>query len=472
MKIALVHFHLNTGGVTAVIRQQAALLTRAGHEVLLIAGQAPFGEMPAASAVVKGLGYETENGGASAPDELGAAVLDVLHRRWPAAGPDVLHVHNPTLAKNRHLQRVLKQLQQSGVTLLCQIHDFAEDGRPDVYFNEAYVADCHYAVVNGRDRELLKQAGLNENGVHYLPNAITPLTLEGTGGSTDPAPVLYPVRAIRRKNIGEAILLRLFLDMDAPLAITLPPSSARDMPGYRAWQAFVARRQLPVVFEAGIKSGLPSLLAACRYALTTSITEGFGFSFLEPWVAGKALWGRILPDICRDFTACGVRLDHLYTHLWVPLSWMDTERLRRRWRSAFLEAAHKFNRPLDASAIDHGWDAVSSKGRIDFGLLDESFQQAAIQTVLTDAQAPEQLLALNPFLRVPGPPRETRALIAHNQAIVEDQFNPGQYLKRLLRIYTQVVDCPVRHTIEKQVLAGAFLTPDRFSLLKWGPPHG
>jgi len=472
MKIALMHFHLNTGGVTAVIRQQAALLAGAGHEVLLLCGQTPRQKMPAPVAVVAGLGYDPPYAEPPAADRSATAILEVLRDRWPGGGPDLIHAHNPTLAKNRRMQAILKQLQQAGVRLLCQVHDFAEDGRPEVFFSESYVADCHYAVVNDRDRQLLERAGLDRRGVHYLPNAINALAPGPATCADARGPVLYPVRAIRRKNIGEAILLHEFMDNRAPLNITLPPSSPQDMPVYEAWKAFASRHGLDVAFEAGLRADFNTLVAACRFALTTSITEGFGFSFLEPWTAGKALWGRLLPDICRDFTRKGLCLDHLYTRLWIPLAWLDTQQLFKKWRLAMVDTARRFNHRLPEERIDTGWQAVTTDNRIDFGLLDEAFQQTAILQVLTQAGGRQTLQSLNGFLQSPGPPQDCAALIAHNQDIVRRRFSPQQCLGRLLQIYARVMDDPVRHKIDKSILLDAFLRPERFSLLKWRLLHG
>ena len=176
MRVVLIHFHLNTGGVTSVVRQQTEMLMAKGHDVLLVTGEAPPAKWPAHVAVVPGLAYDSPAGknAVSAP-ETASAILNAIHRYWPNQRPDIVHVHNPTLAKNNRLQAVLKRLQQAGLILLCQIHDFAEDGRPNVYFDEPYLSDCHYAVVNGRDLQTLRCCGLKEDGVHHLPNAVQPL---------------------------------------------------------------------------------------------------------------------------------------------------------------------------------------------------------------------------------------------------------------------------------------------------------
>lgn len=472
MRIVLMHFHLKTGGVTTVVRQQAAGLMAAGHQVLLVTGEVGGDTMPAPVAVVPELGYEGAATRAVSPDRCAAEILERIDSHWPDTPPDIIHVHNPTLAKNRCLQRVLKLLQKNGMTLLCQIHDFAEDGRPDVYFDEPYVADCHYAVLNRRDLELLVRAGLVEQGVHYLPNAVVPLPASSHRTTAAQAPLLYPVRAIRRKNIGEAILLALYARPPAQLAITLPPNSPRDIPSYHAWRKLAGAHDLPVLFEVGLGCDFRQLVASCRWVLTTSITEGFGFTFLEPWTAGKALWGRTLPDICRDFAEHGIRLDHLYTRLLVPLAWMDAPLLREKWRRAQRQTHQLYGVAPAAEEIQAGWERITVDGLIDFGLLSEPFQQAVIERILNDTEAFDTIGQINPFLQSPGPPAKNAALIEHNRAMVTKGYAPGQCGHRLLDIYANVLAHPVRHTIDKTVLLNFFLTPERFSLLKWSRYDG
>lgn len=467
MRIALMHFHLKTGGVTTVVKQQAACLTAAGHEVLLIVGQTPNDPMPAPVAVVPGLGYDQEAARSVTADACAAEILRHMALQWPGKAPDIIHVHNPTLAKTRRLQAVLKRLRQAGMTLLCQIHDFAEDGRPDVYFKETYVDDCHYAVLNARDMALLLSAGFLEQGVHYLPNAVMPLPESSQHRSTAPQTLLYPVRAIRRKNIGEAILLALYAPSPAPLAITQPPNSPRDIPGYRSWQAFVRQHELPVLFEAGLQYDFEQLVQSCRYVVTTSITEGFGFTFIEPWTAGKALWGRLLPDVCRDFMRQDIRLTHLYTRLLVPLAWMDSKLLRRTWRQSFHNAYEQYGLASGEDEVESGWRRITKDDLIDFGLISEPFQQAVLTKVCTNADAFASLRRINPFLKTPGPPQDQAGLVEHNKTAVMRLYAPDQYGRRLLEIYAKVLAHPVRHTIDKGTLLNFFLTPERLSLLKW-----
>jgi glycosyltransferase involved in cell wall biosynthesis len=469
MKIVLIHYHLKTGGVTTVIRHQAAALQAAGWDVMILTGEAPPDDFPFSASVIPGLGYEHLRKGDFSAKSLFRSILNTIHHRWPA-GPDLVHIHNPTLAKNKILQALLKKLQSAGLTLLCQIHDFAEDGRPDAFFDESYVEDCHYAVVNQRDFQLLLDAGLDENGCHLLPNPVSTPDIQSPANHDEQGPILYPIRAIRRKNIGEAILLSLYLKPPGQIQITLPPNSPGDFGPYNHWRDVVSRHRLSVQFESGLKTDFNALMQGCRYVLTTSISEGFGFAFLESWCMGKALWGRLLPDICERYIDAGIGLDHLYTRLMVPVHWLDAETLGKLWKGAMHSAAHRYNYDLSDHWIDDAWRLVTTDDRIDFGLLSEPFQIEVIERVMAQRTAYEELIAQNPFLSRPGPPAASDDLIKHNSAAVVQRYSTENYAIRLMHIYTHVANTKIRQSIDKNVLLSAFLSPHHFSLLKWSKP--
>ena len=56
------------------------------------------------------------------------------------------------------------------------------------------------------------------------------------------------------------------------------------------------------------------MVASAQAIVSTSVAEGFGLGFLEPWVF-ESLCGRNLPEITGDFSQHGVRLDNLYDRL-------------------------------------------------------------------------------------------------------------------------------------------------------------
>lgn len=450
-----------------MIRDQVRTLQGSGFDFMVLTGDPGDRPVPAETIRIPELAYDRDVPGNPESQAIADSILSAVHQHWPQ-GADIIHVHNPTLAKNRLLQAVLKQLQVNGQRLLCQIHDFAEDGRPDAFFESPYIGDCHYAAINPRDRQLLMDAGLNPAGCHLLPNAVPPPPPLPVAERIAADTILYPVRAIRRKNVGEAILLSFFFNADEHLAVTLPPNSPKDIEQYNQWRAFVHRHRLDVQFEAGLSQDFSRLMGGCRSVLTTSITEGFGFSFLEAWLNGKALWGRALPQICQGFTGNGLRLDHLYVHLKIPLDWLDVRSLRRQWEDAMMAALKRFGLTVTPASVAAGWQKVSEGPCIDFGLLAESFQREVIRRLMEDKPARRYLIDLNPFLEAAGPPEDTTPLITHNRGVIEKHYNDRQYARRLKNIYARVLDTPVNHRIDKQTLARAFLAPKGFSLLKWG----
>jgi len=466
MNIAFLHYHLKTGGVTTVLKHQTTVL-RGRCDTMVLTGELPDQPFPAHTVRVPGLAYETVDPRDYNPDEVAQSICNAVHTRWPA-GCDVLHVHNPTLAKNRHMLDVLKALQARGVRLFLQCHDFAEDGRPQACFHESYPEDCHYGVINSRDYHALTDSGLKSGGLHLLSN---PVPFPATEIRSEPSrnTVLYPVRAIRRKNTGEAILLSLFFKNRETLAVTQPPNSPADFGSYRDWKEFVRTHRLNVEFEAGVNRNFPKLVSSARYLLTTSIMEGFGYCFLEAWTADKCLWGRLLPDICRDFQQNGIGLDHLYSALKIPLEWIDVRAFFSKWNACFKQNAAGFQVHFSDGAIQGAFERITSDGFIDFGLLHETFQKDVIETLLTSPEKHRRFTTLNPVVEHPGSGPDCGDLIAANKAVVQTVYTPDVYRDRLLNVYDQVIRTDVHHRIDRRRLLACFFKPETFSLLKWCP---
>jgi glycosyltransferase involved in cell wall biosynthesis len=465
LKIAFIHYHLKTGGVTTVLRQQVQSILDT-CEVLVLSGESP--ETPFLCDVVHipGLGYDNSGRNLTKSKEVAAAILKAIHSKWKD-GCDLVHVHNPLLKKNANFLKILNELKGRGIKLFLQIHDFAEDGRPLSYFaDEEYIENCHYGVINSRDYNILLKTGLKEEGLHKIFNTITPFYFDFEDAILKNY-ILYPIRAIRRKNIGEAILLSLFFKKNAPLVITLPPNSPADMNSYEDWKTFVTENKLNVVFEAGLTHEFSDLVLSSDFLITTSITEGFGFSFLEPWIAKKNLWGRKLPDICQDFEQNSIRLDHLYSRLDVPLDWIDHDMLFYTWRSGIKRASEMFGVAIGDISIKTAYEKATANDVIDFGLLNEPFQKQIISTVLSSNASRNKLIRLNSFLSNPGSVLNKDELIQHNMEAVFFIYNKAKYREKLIDIYKKVVRDNVRHKIDKKLLVSEFLALDNFSLLKW-----
>ncbi|GHV18002.1 hypothetical protein FACS189493_6700 [Spirochaetia bacterium] len=483
MRIALVHYHLRRGGVTSVVYHQAAALAEAGEEVLIITGEAPQSvDLPVAVqgiplALVEGLGYdrarvpgdgrETASVAADAlklADALDAAVKT----RWPG-GADILHVHNPLIQKNAALLPALNILNKRGVTLLLQNHDLAEDFRPDVYAAAGdYPENCHYAVINSRDYAYLHRAGLALEGLHLIPNEVAPVT--ATPG-LERRRYLYPVRAIRRKNIGEALLLSLFIPKGRTVAITLPPTTESDRVVYRYWRALAEELSLPVEFEVGLGGTLADAFGSALGILSTSVKEGFGFSFLEPWTAGRAVIGRRIDYVCRDFGEAGVHFNSplntteaLYRTIDIPGDYIAIPLLKTKMEAALTAVYRAFGKKLPDFFLQMLDDKLLS-GTIDFALLDEELQTEIIKILASNSTVFREVAAMNPFLAELGDWRSDEDRIGNNARVISKVYGKEPIAAVLRDTYQKAAHTAVAHRLSRTLLLELYLDPLKFFLI-------
>ena len=159
--------------------------------------------------------------------------------------------------------------------------------------------------------------------------------------------ILYPVRCVRRKDVEEAIFFTCLLNSLAQgklarknnhlegklhLLVSLRPTSGDGGCYADQLMDFVNKHKLPVSIgfddllslEREMDPADPTRLR--RYSardmyrvadlvITTSVLEGFGFAYLEPWIADRAVIGRSIPMITPDFRAKVMKLGHLYIAL-------------------------------------------------------------------------------------------------------------------------------------------------------------
>jgi hypothetical protein len=462
MKVAFVHYHLRPGGVSRVILDQMESL-RGKAQALAVIGESPSSGFPFPCAVVPSIAYDRDRMERVPSPAIASSIIRAVREIW-SEGADLYHFHNPTLGKNRDLLGAVKRLQAMGVKALLQIHDFAEDGRPEGYFSEEYPADCHYAVINRRDYRILLASGLKEEGLHHLPDSIRPLRPAGPEGAEKKL-ILYPVRAIRRKNLGEAVLLSLFLPEGQSLGVTLEPTGSLDRRSYLEWRDLVGSERLRVLFRLGIERSFESVLRETRCMITTSVKEGFGLAYLEPWTARKMLYGRTLPEVCSDFVEKGLRLDHLYAGIRVPLDFIDLGGFQRKWQRCYESRLARYG--LTDSPVDGEgpFQKLIREGNVDFGMLSEDLQKQALVKVMRDPTARSVLAEMNPFLEGMFSGGDPEGLIEENRLTVQREYSLKKSADRLLRTYGAVLSGEVRQSIDKRALARAFNTPEQNHLL-------
>ena len=518
MNLAVVHYHLNRGGVTHVIANHLQALDaaqeqdRPGQIALLYGGRKEGWpeRLPSELGLdvtlhgIPALDYD--EGRHAQPKQLASQLKQLFGQIGFSPRQTVIHAHNHALGKNLSLPGALTMLAGDGYRLLLQIHDFAEDFRPENHRRLATALSpeapgklpsilypqaehIHYVVLNGRDCQILRRAGVSPSRLHLVPNPVSefgtlPSKVEARqrlaarfGIPADCHLVLYPVRCIRRKNAGEALLWSALAGQDARVAITLPPLNPVERPSYSAWKRLAATLDLPCVFDVGGPGGLgfTENLAAADAILTTSVAEGFGMVFLEAPLAGRPLIGRDLPEITADFVAAGIRLDGLRPGLTVPLDWVGEDCFRSALEAAYLRAQAAYQQPPAAGAeLGRDIDRLIDHGQVDFGILSSGLQRHVIQLVHSQADRRDRLLELNPWI--------ARALtldsigasdtIRRNVEAVRGEFSLEVSGTRLLDLYRSLEASPRSDQVDPlpdgPCILDSFLCLSRFHPIRLG----
>lgn len=513
MNLVIVHYHLNRGGVTSVIRNQIEAL--AGNstvsDVLILHGKGTTGWSSCENEPelegrlhriefqeIAQLGYQS---GVEQDGEIADRVSSEILNRGFDPAETLIQIHNHNLGKNNSLMAAIPNLvSQWGYKVLLQIHDFPEDMRPDnfvairefcnhnrlvpteiLFPDDPYV---HFAFLNQRDMNLVREQFVPVSRCHLLPNPISeePLKHErksdaGTQLSTVVRQSLecedgdrlavYPVRAIRRKNIGEALLFAA-ANRNLKVAITLPAVSKDEVTHYKNFKEAASRLNLPVVFDAGQKGlEFSAVISAADSILTTSVAEGFGMVFLESWSWGKQLIGRDLPAITHDFVEAGLNLDGLYDELKIPIDWIHVDTECNRQQELFRKVLNQFGIESKqeiqlAKEREQGW--------IDFAKLCHQTQLGIIEKVWLDDECKSMLLDWNPRF---SPSEFDTELVSKNAHTVKEHFTQKAFCRRfqavLDQMFSSTCDKPSSVSADRptqEFLVQAFLDPENFYPLR------
>ena len=478
LRVAIVHYHLRSGGVTKVIEHAVPAAQANNIRVVVFHGDQNSPSPAFKNAVsISSLEYASEETSHDVPDTL--ATMRRAAERQLGGEPDVWHFHNHSLGKTLLVPRLVQRMAREGYKLLLQIHDFPEDGRPNIYRKllkglgdtrqlqnalYPYGSHVHYAALNTRDLEYITRSGADRTNAHLLPNPVQSPTGSLTNPPNGKPPlILYATRAIRRKNIGEFLLWSALSKSDASFGVTLEPESATALQHYRRWEKVSTELELPVEFNLGTKHPFPDLIARSTQLMTTSVAEGFGLSFLEPWLANRFLSGRNLPEITRDFSMHGVNLEHLYERLDVPLSLIGKDTLIERLETALARYYLSYRKPFPKGSVDESFSTICSNNHVDFGRLDESMQEAVISAlcrseIALDEISPQKLTT----------PETASGRVEQNRIAVQNAFDLQSYGKRLSAIYGVVAASSSEkpRALSADHMLQGFLDPRRFTLLR------
>lgn len=469
LAVAILHYHLRPGGVTRVIERAVEALGDQ-VEIIVLSGEAPGnGDMLVPlNEPYYPLEYSEQpmQNMARVAEDLRFTAHSLLGR-----DPDIWHIHNHSLGKNSFTPQLVWHLANAGCRLLLQPHDFAEDGRPENYrlltdqlgdsLNQMLypVADhVWYAPINYRDKAFLEGIGLPH--VHELPNAVTAQPRQNIKDDVSTKTIVYPARAIRRKNMGEFLLWSLLAPEGYTFQSTLAPQNPKWQSYYNAWVEFAKELNLPIEFDAGRIQDFSELVQNAEALISTSIAEGFGLAFLEPWLEGKMLVGRKLPEITTDFEAEGLDLSTLYAALPVPLEWADAEQFHQSLETAMKQSYASYSKAWNSTYFEEAKTALVVDGKVDFGILDEALQRNVIRHLVAHPEDCAQLPAIETTANEP--------LIERNQNIVKEHYSLEAYGERLLGLYKQLAATdPGKVTAANASdLLDEFLQPERFNLLR------
>ena len=425
-RVLICHYHLNPGGVTRIIESQvrSLMLDSVYRDVHVITGHCDdpsvLQDLGANVLINEDLNYLSSDG--NDYQEKYTRIRNFftgLIRK-----DDILHFHNLNLGKNPLVTAVLAELAWKGHYVLNHAHDFAEDRPKNLSFMKEILEitlkkkadhilypqlkNYLFATLNSFDRERLISYSVDEERIILLPNPVTgEALLNGDNFKStrqkvceqlhiNPAKILvtYPVRVIRRKNIGELIFLASYFEKEANWLVTQPPRNPLELVPYLSWKKFCIENAIPVIFEAGEKTDFEGLMRSTDFCITTSKQEGFGMAFMEPWLYGKPVIGRNISEVTRDLVSTGVEFPLLYDQLKVE----------------------------------------SHNSIVDFSTLADEEQKQCIVELKQNKAFRTTFTKLNPFLSGMLEPVK-QELVEHNQTILLTEYSLENYARRLENLY-------------------------------------
>lgn len=475
MTVAIVHYHLRTGGVTSVIARTSRAFTREGIRHIILSGEAPeesLADLPVA--VVAELAYRKSE----TTTPLAASLLAAATARL-SQPPDLWHFHNHSLGKNHSLPATVAELASRGTHLLLQIHDLAENGRPWNYRN---IPDKHrlypvsprirYAFLNERDQRLFIAAGLPAENATLLPNPVEPQTL---ASEPSPTPLVFaPVRGIRRKNLGELLLLSAIAPLGTRFAISRAPLDPDALAIHQTWRDFSKRHRLPADFDVsnkqeprfGADTSFESWVRHATHIVSTSVEEGFGLPFLEAVAWRKPLLGRKLP------VPGALHTGNLYDKLLIPADWVEIPLLNDQLRNALERDFRGYGRQLPANHPAAVLASLQLDGWFDFGNLSEPLQQGVIERLETPSNRKVPLVEFHAS-REPAADWLARVLSDRSPAVADlTPFSASALIESITSIHADLAKAADGNLsfLSADLLLENFLTPSAFHFLLSTPP--
>jgi len=345
--------------------------------------------------------------------------------------PAVILCHNMSLAKNPALSSALRELARKKdprkYRFFWILHDLAEEGRIEMIervarfrrigieiIDELYGlgAPIHFLVPGAHVYSILKNSGLAVNLLTnpvqqnkdmdntadrraFLKHLESLASSDGFAFDSQRPICCFPARIIRRKNVLEAVAIACIL-LDANLVLGVPGSSPFDRMLFEELINLVRERRLRVVinttrlpwkFLIGSRyddNPVPYLYKFCDLALSTSLSEGFGYALYEPWLYQKAVLARRPAGFAYPQ---GMNSSLLYDHFPVPLEWIC-------WKSLKEKYYHYYSSFVGQTGPGKAEDYLIVNETVDFGVLDIETQILVLRKILADEAAKQKMSIL------------------------------------------------------------------------------
>jgi hypothetical protein len=125
--------------------------------------------------------------------------------------------------------------------------------------------------------------------------------------------------------------------------------------------------------------GVGDMVRVADLVITTSVLEGFGFAYLEPWILDRPVVGRSIPFITPDFQSQGMKLGHLYTVLIVDdQDYKDIGKNKPTPEKALQERLSRILKLKQQVFVDKTFARNETTTRATLRLLDEKKRKSAV----------------------------------------------------------------------------------------------
>ncbi len=438
IKIIIFHYHLLPGGVTDVVTASAISFLNYSDEISsikIVSGRDDnlkniYEKIKKSipSNRKEDISYEVmpeidyyENINKKDTSE---TIKDALYNKFTSKNC-IWWIHNYHLGKNPLFTKaVLKIAENEKQKMIFHIHDFPECSRygmlkllkehihSDLYIEKENI---RYVLINKRDFEYMNRGGIDKKLLYLLENPIKTISHNSKnnkkaisiltknlgphfkGWITGKPYILYPVRAIRRKNIAEAGFLSLITDNN--LIVTLPGVSAREKNYSKECEKLFKTGTIPGMFGIGFDIdkydiSFNDLISASSLIISSSIQEGFGYLYLNSMNWGKPLIARDL-DILKSFKSSFNNYpSHFYDTIVVNLSQETRKALYKNYRDK-IKLLDEHITKKDSNVLLDEFDRLLSDNPIDFSYLSFDVQKSVLEQVKMDTQYKNECIKLN-----------------------------------------------------------------------------